>query len=75
MSAQGIKQKELGRKEQTGETLLQTSFLLLATDRCLKERVEDGMHAVRITWGTGWACMRKGACDEWDATVKRCCFL
>jgi hypothetical protein len=68
-------QKELGRKGQTGDTLYQTSFLLLATDRCLKERVEDGMHAVRITWGTGWAGMGKGVCDERYATVKRCCFL
>ena len=30
---------------------------LLAADRGLKERVEDGMHVVRITWGTGWACI------------------
>jgi len=75
MSAQEIKEKEFGRKEPTGDTFLQTSFLLLTTDRCLKERVEDGMHAVRITWGTGWACMRKGACDEREATVKCCCFL
>jgi hypothetical protein len=75
MSAQEIQQKELRRKEQTGDTLYQTSFLLLATDRRLKECVEDGMHAVRIAWGTGWACMGKGACDERDATVKRCCFL
>jgi hypothetical protein len=75
MSAQEIKQKELRRKEQTGDTLYQTSFLLLATDRRLKERVEDGMHAVRITRGTGWACMGKRACDKRDATVKHCCFL
>lgn len=75
MSAQEIKQKESRRKEQTGDTLSQTSFLLLATDRRLKERVEDRMHAIHITWSTGWACIGKGACDERDATVKRCCFL
>ncbi len=28
-------------------------FLLLATDKGMKERVEDGMHVVRITWSTG----------------------
>ena len=54
---------------------MQTSLLLLATDGGLEERVEDGMHAVRIARGTSWACVGEGACDEGDATVECCGFL
>ena len=43
---------KLTGEKQTGDALLQTSFLLLTTD-APKKRVEDGVHAVRIAWGTG----------------------
>jgi hypothetical protein len=47
---------------------------LLATDRGLKERVKDGVYAVRITWGrVGHAW--ENVCDERDATVERSGFL
>jgi hypothetical protein len=57
MSAQKLMEKELRRKEHTGNTLSQTLSLLLAADRRLNERVEDRMHVVHINWGTSWACM------------------
>jgi hypothetical protein len=40
------------------------AFPLLATNWRLKKHIEGGVHAIRITWGTDWACMVKCACDE-----------
>ena len=40
------------------------AFPLLATDWRLKKHIEGGVHAIRITWGTDWACMGKCSCDE-----------
>jgi len=63
------------KEEQTSDALLQTSFLLLAADGSLEERVEDGMHPVRIARCASWARMGEGACDEGDATVECCGFF
>jgi hypothetical protein len=67
--------KKMPRGKQTGDALVQSSFLLFATDRGLKERVEDRVHAIRITGGTGGVCMGKGTRDERDVTAERCGFL
>jgi hypothetical protein len=40
------KAKEIRKEKQTGDALLKPSFPLIAT----KERVQDGVQAVRITW-------------------------
>lgn len=66
--------KKMPRREHTGDALVQSSFLLFATDRDLKDRVEDRVHAVPITGGTGGICMGIGKRDERDVTVERCGF-
>ena len=50
----------------TGKAFRQSPLLLLARDRALEERVEDGVHARLIAWGARRACVGEGGVDEGD---------
>ena len=48
---------------------LQQPFLSSPLTGARKKNIEGGVHVIRITLGTSWACMGKSACDERDGAA------